>query len=803
MKRLPSALIAAALVLLGSWGMVHAASSVFNVQQGGTGKATFTASQILYGNGTNALSSTGTTTASCSGNTSCSQFTILGSSPVTISSSGGSGIGTVATSTLETKGQIPYFSSTSAYPATVASIATTSLSASTGISFGGTAGALIGGSSLTISNTGVISNSCPGGFLTCSGTNPSSFTLGTLGAANGGTGSTTLSGLLKGNGTGIVQTAVNGIDYTLITANTCSAGNHVSAITAAGVITCSADSGSGTNYWTSAAGNIYNNTGAVVQGPSFQATSTVASIFPNASTTAATVANYLSVGSSSPLGFLASNVADFWGNQANGYVGITVGNKSSGTVASADYLVNNNLSTQVGGVTTYYGDFGENGSGYAGGGFLGDPSGNYLFSSDGSFAIGTASTTNTGAVLKFGTAGNEVARFTTTGLFGIATATPWGLLSVNPTAANNSAPSFTVGSSSATRFIVTNAGLVGIGTSSPTSNFTLGVTGSGYFSTGARLDGALTYGGVTLSNAVTGTGNMVLSAAPTFTGTTAYSTLQGTNAQASGGFRGGTAAGSIANVFGTSSASPNDTGGVALKYGNAGGSTALFVTGATGLIGVSTTTPWGQFSINPIAEASALPEFVVGSSTTTHFIVNANGNVGVGTTSPYTNLSVTGGLAITSPAAFATGDSALCWRATGTVTADSGVTSCTVSSQFVKHDIKSLDSVPALDRIMRLNPVSFTYNDTGRNDMGLIAEKVSIIEPTYAQYTSEDKVLDGHHFKAGDATAINWASITADLIKTVQGIVSYQSEQDKRIAALEAEVEALQSNKQVLTCKAF
>ncbi|HEY8311138.1 MAG TPA: hypothetical protein VIG47_11310, partial [Gemmatimonadaceae bacterium] len=36
---------------------------------------------------------------------------------------------------------------------------------------------------------------------------------GTLNVANGGTGSTTLTGLLKGNGTGSVQTAVSGVDY--------------------------------------------------------------------------------------------------------------------------------------------------------------------------------------------------------------------------------------------------------------------------------------------------------------------------------------------------------------------------------------------------------------------------------------------------------------------------------------------------------------------------------------------------------------------------------------------------------------
>lgn len=45
------------------------------------------------------------------------------------------------------------------------------------------------------------------------------------------------------------------------------------------------------------------------------------------------------------------------------------------------------------------------------------------------------------------------------------------------------------------------------------------VTGTSLFNSGVTMDAALTYGGVTLSNAVTGTGNMVLSASPTFTGT--------------------------------------------------------------------------------------------------------------------------------------------------------------------------------------------------------------------------------------------------------------------------------------------
>lgn len=53
-----------------------------------------------------------------------------------------------------------------------------------------------------------------------------------------------ISGIVKSNGT-VISAAANGTDYTLISANACSAGNHVSAVTASGVITCSADTGSG------------------------------------------------------------------------------------------------------------------------------------------------------------------------------------------------------------------------------------------------------------------------------------------------------------------------------------------------------------------------------------------------------------------------------------------------------------------------------------------------------------------------------------------------------------------------------
>ena len=56
---------------------------------------------------------------------------------------------------------------------------------------------------------------------------------------------TALTGLLKGNGSSPLTAAVNGTDFTLITAKTCTAGDFVSAVTAAGVFTCSTPTGGG------------------------------------------------------------------------------------------------------------------------------------------------------------------------------------------------------------------------------------------------------------------------------------------------------------------------------------------------------------------------------------------------------------------------------------------------------------------------------------------------------------------------------------------------------------------------------
>lgn len=62
-----------------------------------------------------------------------------------------------------------------------------------------------------------------------------------IGATYGGAG--TVSGILKANGSGTVSAAVDGTDYTLLTTTTCTSGDFISALTAAGGVTCTTPSG--------------------------------------------------------------------------------------------------------------------------------------------------------------------------------------------------------------------------------------------------------------------------------------------------------------------------------------------------------------------------------------------------------------------------------------------------------------------------------------------------------------------------------------------------------------------------------
>ncbi len=77
-----------------------------------------------------------------------------------------------------------------------------------------------------------------------------------------------------------------------------------------------------------------------------------------------------------------------------------------------------------------------------------------------------------------------------------------------------------------------------------------------------------------------------------------------------------------------------------LFYNAGNSSTAKMVLSGSGNLGIGTTTPWAQLSVNPNGISG--PAFAIGSSTKTDFIVDKDGFVGVGVSDPWVKMTLGG-----------------------------------------------------------------------------------------------------------------------------------------------------------------
>lgn len=220
------------------------------------------------------------------------------------------------------------------------------------------------------------------------------------------------------------------------------------------------------------------------------------------------------------------------------------------------------------------------------------------------------------------------------GNVGIASTTPWGLLSVNPNGITG--PAFAIGSSTKTDLIVTNGGNFGIGTTSPLYKFSInsGTNGFGIDSSGIVKQG--TWQGNTIDVPYGGTGATTITGLVLGNGTSAMSAYTGTsctnqfprslnasgaatcasvaNTDLSNSTIGLTSLGSI--IVGTSPISLGGTSALNLNMANANTWTALqtFSNASTTNIG----------------------------STGSAYFATSGGNVGIGTASPTEKLSIGG-----------------------------------------------------------------------------------------------------------------------------------------------------------------
>ena len=115
------------------------------------------------------------------------------------------------------------------------------------------------------------------------------------------------------------------------------------------------------------------------------------------------------------LSFSDTDIIANFVHDVNGYAQVVVQNKNSGASSSADIIVNNDRSAG----TTYYGDFGINGTTFSAGGVFGDVDGTYLYAAGGTLSLGSLDD----YAVKIATNSTERVRVNATGV-GIGTTNP-------------------------------------------------------------------------------------------------------------------------------------------------------------------------------------------------------------------------------------------------------------------------------------------------------------------------------------------------------------------------------------------
>jgi hypothetical protein len=429
---------------------------------------------------------------------------------------------------------------------------------------------------------------------------------------------------------------------------------------------------------------------------------------------------------------------------------------------------------------------------------------------------------------------------------GIGTTTPWGMMSVNPNALGAGVPSFVIGSSTATSLIVTNGGQVGIGRESVTALNALKLEVVG--TTNGSTAGIWHTAQVAIHddrNQATGVGGGLVFNGEYIDSDTSVATFAGirgsknnsTSANTSGDLELYSRAGNIkffstmASAIGSntetmrinssgnvgigtttpqwllnpfSATAPqlalssgagngqwafrNVTGNLYLATTSADGTAtstlaAITINGTNGYVGIGSTTPGAFFSINPTA--TAISQFMIGTTTHTSFMIDTNGSVLIGTTTATTTrLSVDSrGASGTSVVAFS-GSAAVCF-----MKVNAGAITCS-SDARLKKDISTLS--PALSTVLALHPVNYLWNPDPENTaphVGFIAQEVQAIIP--------DLVAPDDYGMLG----LNYSGFAPYLVSAIQ---SQQGIIDALVGTTTlADISATSTNSQAITDKFF
>ena len=139
-----------------------------------------------------------------------------------------------------------------------------------------------------------------------------------------------------------------------------------------------------------------------------------------------------------------------------------------------------------------------------------------------------------------------------------------------------------------------------------------------------------------------------------------------------------------------------------------------------------------------------------------------NSAVGVATTTPWRTLSVSGTVGFAGLNTLGSSGDALCLTGENEVKVNSGVQTCTVSSQRYKNNIQ--EAAGNLDIVLALKPSTFTYIGSSTTRFGLIAEEVELIDPRLVARDREGAIQSVHY---PDLTAVLVGAVQ-DLSKKIE-----------------------------------
>ncbi|OHB20756.1 MAG: hypothetical protein A2854_00535 [Parcubacteria group bacterium RIFCSPHIGHO2_01_FULL_56_18] len=337
----------------------------------------------------------------------------------------------------------------------------------------------------------------------------------------------------------------------------------------------------------------------------------------------------------------------------------------------------------------------------------------WLFSSwGGNLYIGTttdAYATSSPSAFTISNAGNV----------GIGTTTPWALLSVNPNALAAGTPAFAIGSSTATLFSVTRSGIgsifnFGMNSTSTVPNnqsYAWTIATSSTANPLFRIDS--TTGSEGVSFGVAGSDVVIGDVgAPSNLIFEENSTIKG---QGSG----------KTITIGANSDIINFGVNVGIGTTTPNQKLSIFASGADAAIEFSTVSGANEKWTIGIDDSDGAQFKIASSSalgTSDRFVITGSGGI------------IMPSLTQSNPAA--TTFSGVCWdESTFELIVDSNDT-CTSSSAALKHDIQSLE-VDSLALLRQLRPVSFVYNNHGPAGLvqwGFIAEETAAVDSHLAEY---------------------------------------------------------------------